>query len=388
MKTLFYCVAIFFVVAFFSKEVYTQGVIISSDEMATPDPSAMLDVQSSGKGFLPPRMTTVERNNIVTPAEGLVVYDTNEDALFLFNGTEWEPLVSGSGSRWDADGDNIYRNTGNVGIGSTNPLRTLTIGGDTTVALMIGFDGFFNNQNSGMLAFTEDVGYLSGTCGFEFRHNGLTNQLVLVGGCPSMSDTALVINRNGRVHIPQNLFMGGRISINTAAPLADLLIRQSESPFPNPTTGGIRLENTNITSSYWHIWNSSNHLSFAYQGIRLGYIHSSSGAYVSTSDARMKDEVQELPSILSKVLKLRPVSYRFNHQSHDNKYIGLIAQEVQPLFPELVSGDEGGDLLGMSYGTLGVVAVKAIQEQQAVIDAQQEIIEDLIKRVAALEQKQ
>jgi trimeric autotransporter adhesin len=106
---------------FASSILFSQGVVISPNESATPDPSAMLDVQSSEKGFLPPRMTTAERNGIVAPAEGLVVYDTDEDALFLFSGTEWEPLVSGSGSRWEANGDDIFRNTGNVGIGTNNP---------------------------------------------------------------------------------------------------------------------------------------------------------------------------------------------------------------------------------------------------------------------------
>jgi trimeric autotransporter adhesin len=100
---------------------YPQGLVISPNESAIPDPSAMLDVQSSEKGFLPPRMTTSERNNIVSPANGLVVYDTNEESLFLFSGTEWEPLATGPGSRWEANGVDIYRNSGNVGIGTNNP---------------------------------------------------------------------------------------------------------------------------------------------------------------------------------------------------------------------------------------------------------------------------
>ena len=49
---------------------------INSDKSA-PDPSAGLDVKFSDKGFLPPRMTFDDRNAIVSPHEGLMVYCTN-----------------------------------------------------------------------------------------------------------------------------------------------------------------------------------------------------------------------------------------------------------------------------------------------------------------------
>ena len=75
-----------------------------SEIVATDD----LDVKSTEKGFLPPRMTQQEKLDIVNPAIGLVVYDTEVESLFLFNGTDWEPLATGSGSRWEALGGNIF----------------------------------------------------------------------------------------------------------------------------------------------------------------------------------------------------------------------------------------------------------------------------------------
>jgi len=48
-----------------------------------PDPSAALEVESKEKGVLVPRMTTAERNAIVAPAEGLLVYDIDEDCFFV-----------------------------------------------------------------------------------------------------------------------------------------------------------------------------------------------------------------------------------------------------------------------------------------------------------------
>lgn len=54
------------------------------------DPSAMLDVSSITKGFLPPRMTDVQIASISSPPEGLMVYNTTYHTLVFFNGTTWE----------------------------------------------------------------------------------------------------------------------------------------------------------------------------------------------------------------------------------------------------------------------------------------------------------
>jgi hypothetical protein len=64
---------------------------------ATPNPSAMLDVNSTTRGLLAPRMTTAQRNTIALPAKGLLVYDTDLNALYHYNGNAWA-AVGGSGS--------------------------------------------------------------------------------------------------------------------------------------------------------------------------------------------------------------------------------------------------------------------------------------------------
>ena len=51
--------------------------------------SAVLDLVSTTRGFLPPRMTTAQRDAITTPAAGLIVYDTTENKHYGFNGTTW-----------------------------------------------------------------------------------------------------------------------------------------------------------------------------------------------------------------------------------------------------------------------------------------------------------
>lgn len=67
----------------------------------TPDASAILEVQSNTKGFLPPRMTETEMNAIIAPAEGLLVYcsDCGPKGAYVFNGAEFISTITGYISR-------------------------------------------------------------------------------------------------------------------------------------------------------------------------------------------------------------------------------------------------------------------------------------------------
>ena len=56
---------------------------------ATPAASAQLDVSSTTKGFLPPRMDSTQRNAIVSPAAGLTIYNTTLKSVQVYNGTVW-----------------------------------------------------------------------------------------------------------------------------------------------------------------------------------------------------------------------------------------------------------------------------------------------------------
>ncbi len=60
-----------------------------STDGSTPDNSAMLDVKSTTKGFLPPRMTTAQRDLISSPATGLTIYNTTKNCNETYNGSSW-----------------------------------------------------------------------------------------------------------------------------------------------------------------------------------------------------------------------------------------------------------------------------------------------------------
>ena len=62
-----------------------------------PNASAKLDVSSTTQGMLVPRMTTVQRNAIATPATGLMVYDITLNGFQFYNGTVWTAVGGGGG---------------------------------------------------------------------------------------------------------------------------------------------------------------------------------------------------------------------------------------------------------------------------------------------------
>jgi hypothetical protein len=106
-----------------------QGVAINSDGTQA-DQSAMLDVKSTIGGILIPRMTQTQRNNISSPATGLMVYQTdNTDGFYYYDGAGWK-YIGAPDNDWTVNGNDLYNNnSGNVGIGTNAPGAKLEVAG-------------------------------------------------------------------------------------------------------------------------------------------------------------------------------------------------------------------------------------------------------------------
>jgi hypothetical protein len=134
----------------------------------SPDASALLDLSSTTQGFLAPRMTASQRTSIASPAVGLLMYDTDSSALFIYNGG-WHKLAmshelgfsgGGGGNYWDLSGNAstspstsflgttdanrlVFRTknienatidtTGNFGINTSSPQYKLDVNGSARV---------------------------------------------------------------------------------------------------------------------------------------------------------------------------------------------------------------------------------------------------------------
>jgi hypothetical protein len=115
-----------------------------------------------------------------------------------------------------------------------------------------------------------------------------------------------------------------------------------------------------------------------------------SGIYTAVSDRRVKKDIEESPDILDKVLTLHVLKYHFlENETSDHKYYGLIAQDVEKIFPEVVQHNYydgiSGDFYTMDHSAFGILAIKALQEQQQKLKQQDEEIGELKKRLEKLE---
>ena len=102
----------------------------------------------------------------------------------------------------------------------------------------------------------------------------------------------------------------------------------------------------------------------------------SANGTIQTSDIRLKTNIEPLTYGLKEVLQLRPVSYDWKDNSGKNK-IGLIAQEVKKIVPQVVIGDETKENLGMNYAELVPVLINSVKELQAQIDGLKKTISEL-----------
>ena len=137
-------------------------------------------------------------------------------------------------------------------------------------------------------------------------------------------------------------------------------------------------------------------------------------AYTFPSDGRFKTNITESIKGLAFIMKLRPVAYNFQTskydafingdvkfvsainytESEDLRHNGFIAQEVEKAakesgyeFDGVIAPKNKNQTYGLSYSQFVVPLVKAIQEQQNIIETQQKMIDELLKRVEALEKK-
>ena len=106
-----------------------QGVAINTDG-STPDANAILDLKSTTKGLLLPRMTTAQRNAIANPAAGLIVYDTDRQRIYQSDEGTWRPILNGRYWNRSASGNYTYNTEDSIGIGTPSPNEKLEVVGN------------------------------------------------------------------------------------------------------------------------------------------------------------------------------------------------------------------------------------------------------------------
>ncbi len=226
------------------------------------------------------------------------------------------------------------------------------------------------------------------------RHAGIagTGNYLSIDANGNLSRTTGVGGSNWLVNGANVYRSGGFVGIGTATQISDLDIYQSGGAASNEQSGGINLRSYD-NLYHWRIYNSHDYVRFNYSNnsgatyVSKAYVSSVDGAWIQLSDMSLKTNMENIDEVLENVLKIDILKYNYiDNKPGAPKVIGASANQLALLFPEIVSGEEGEELLGIDYSKFGVLAIKAIQEQQQIIESLEERIENQEQRIERLEQ--
>lgn len=223
-----------------------------------PDPSAMLELNSTARGMLIPRMTTADRNAIVAPAEGLLIYNLDDGSFHVYGSgsgaARWDTLLStGNNAGWLTHGnvdqtdylDNIlgtrdampvriYTNNtermvvdvdGQVGIGTSAPSAHLDINDSFGADPSLRVNGTLGNSTTVEIQSTLGTGSAVAILSNQNTGPSLDIQTI-VGGGPSINVTNIVGSNPG-INVQDIAGSGHGINVQMIAGTGDALMVSS-----------------------------------------------------------------------------------------------------------------------------------------------------------------
>jgi hypothetical protein len=246
--------------------------------------------------------------------------------------TYWNGTSSQTGSNdlfWDATNKRL-------GIGTSSPTSKLTINESTNADVDVSMIARGGDKLKSQLTFgvknlnSSSIGGAigsDGNLGGGLILNGTTNNIAT--GSPQV-----YINTSGELCVNSTTDNGNyKIQVN-----GDIYA----------TNGRF----TNVSSSGYY-----KQLNIAYDGTLT----------TSTSDQRLKKNIVTIPNALDKVLAMRGVTFNWRDSTMPKRMMGMIAQEVLQVVPELVFQNSNDGFYGINYGETAGLLVEAIKEQQKTI---------------------
>lgn len=282
---------------------------------------------------------------------------------------------------------------GNVGIGTPSPSRELEVQNpsDVEIGLKSTDTGghLWTLQSSGITGASYDASFqvIDRTTGINSSRMTIrTNGDVGIGTSgPSArlhvaGGTDISLSGGGSFMVGSitglNLVMDDhQIQSRNNGAAADLYLNYNGSTINGPLVvlgcSGLipRVDNNEVCGDLTHAW--ADVISYRFDG---------------PSDRRLKDHIEPLRYGLQTILALRPVSYQWKNKPDGRVNLGLIAQEVEPVVPEVVTkGEDPEHHLALQYNGLIPILIKAVQEQQALIVEQRSENAELKARLDRLE---
>jgi len=295
-------------------------------------------------------------------------------------------IGTSAGENNSAGGGNTFlgRNAGINSNGNTNSQNVFLGAGAGAEA--DGSDNVFVGSGSGN---THSTGirntFLGASSGGGGASQSGSNNVYLgyaAGRNKSESDRLRISNELNAIPLIFGQFNTDRVGINTEDLTANLTIQQSGSG-----EEALRLVNDNNDND-WAFEVYTTQLGVIYNGIGVGTF-SSNGLY-DDSDRRLKHSIESMAEgALEKILQLKPSSYFYkNRDDQSGRSFGFIAQDLLDVFPECVQISETeAKTYQVRYNDFIPLTVKAMQEQQHIINDMESEYKDLKSKYEDLEKK-
>ncbi len=414
------------------------GFYYNTGTPAAPDWIALTSEKSSWN---------LKGNSGTNPAVDFIGTDDNQDVVFRRD-FALSGLLSIDNTFWGvSSGNSITTGIANVGIGggalnkTTEGSYNVALGvlslsrntvGDNNTAIginaLIDVDSGRNNTAIGAgTLFSMNNGDDNTAVGSRSLHNDTVgNGNTAIGaftrvGADSLSklNNATAIGYKAQVHCSNCMVLGSingvnfgtdtKVGIGTTFPtsrmhikansvlgvgaLAHLLLEESEADFSR-----LRMQNT-TANRFWdiagqpHTTNASAFLNFYYEsgGNILSLKGDGNATLLGTltenSDARLKTKILPLTTMSSQLMKLQGYTYRWKNPALDpSEKIGLLAQEVEQYFPQLVREDENG-MKSVHYSGFVPLLIEQLKKQSRELKEKEATIASLLSEVNQLKEK-
>ncbi|CAN5739065.1 hypothetical protein BH10BAC2_BH10BAC2_35250 [soil metagenome] len=344
-----------------------------SSGASAPNVSSPLVVENNGDNFI----------NVLAPSSNKsgILFGDNlnpEDAGVIYNSS-----LAPNGFQFNTNG-NVTRmaltSTGFLGIGTNTPKANLhifrgssfspTANVNSTVVVENSVDNYINfltpsDYESGILfgraASTAHGGIVynnpANLNGFQFRTNNNSTKMVLTST--------------------------GYLGIGTNAPATEMHLVHSGVTTSDGITHGLRIQN-GVNGQYWKFFVDGyvdHGTLYLYKNDKVaGYFDWETGDYYGVLDVFNIQVVENAPEVLNSLMQLKVKKYQTTENKPGaKKHYGIGSEEVEKLFPEIASltNKDGKDYHAVNKSAYGVIAIKAIQEQQVIIENQKADIDEM-----------
>ncbi|NND06552.1 MAG: hypothetical protein HKN87_09245 [Saprospiraceae bacterium] len=264
--------------------------------------------------------------------------------------------------------------------GSTLTKDQLRIGGEnTSLNIQLGAHPFSGGGNYGHVGISDDEGIEKGHLTVSDLGKGKHGLLELWGsnGLPNVTLAS-------RLGLPDF----GRMVVHDSdgQNSAEMTVSNAKDGLLLTLSGGARRTefSSNALGGYMKFYGT--------QGAISTFEFDAAGNFAQTfpSDVRLKENIRTMSSILPLVLKIKPSHFNYLSSGTENPTFGVIAQELQDVFPHLVRRIHDSDYLGVDYTKFGILAIQAVKEQQEIIEElkkeQQNMKETILRLETALQE--